>query len=80
MKHHFYVSNVANWRTGMDMITLIDRMKFDGYPFSVWYVPVPKDSEYEIKGYAPQVPGAVELAVYKKEGKKWVLAEDQDNE
>jgi len=77
MNHHFYVSNVANWYTGTELFWLLDKMKFDGYPFALWYVPVPEKSEYEIKGYAPQVPGAIELAVYKKEGRKWVLAEEQ---
>jgi len=61
---HFFASSIANWRTGTDLDDLIKTMKKDGYQFNLFYVPVPKDAEYDIKMYAPQVPGAVWLGAY----------------
>lgn len=78
MKHHFFLSSAASWRTGCDLLALIAEMKRDGYPFSIWYVPVQENSPYKIEMYAPQVPGAIELAVYLKAGKKWILIGDSE--
>lgn len=61
---HFFASSVANWRTSINLDELIKTMKKDGYQFNLFYVPVPKDAEYDIKMYAPQVPGAVWLGAY----------------
>ena len=65
---HFFLSSVATWRTGTDLIALLAYMKREGYPFSVWWVPVPVDMEYSIKFYAPQIEGSIQMMIYDYEG------------
>lgn len=56
-EHHFYASSVAEWRTNKDLELLIKRMKKDGYPFNLYYVPLPDDAPYKISNYVPLVEG-----------------------
>lgn len=60
-KHHYYASSVAEWRTSeniKDLTKIMDKAKF---PYVLWLVPVPESAHYEIRGYEPQVPGAVAI-------------------
>jgi len=34
-------------------------MDLDKVPYALWYLPVPSETHYEIKFYAPQVEGAL---------------------
>jgi hypothetical protein len=61
---HFYLSSVAEWRTGRDLPKLITAMRRSGFPFMVYWVPVSEADQYRIENYAPQVPGAVQIATY----------------
>ena len=63
-RHHFFVSSAATWRVGYDLAELITALKRENYPFNVWLVPGPKDADYEVHCYAPQVEGAVFLSFY----------------
>ncbi len=64
---HFFASNVATWVTTTDHRTLpdvIDLMEGEGYIYSLFLVPGPWDSNYEIRHYAPQVEGARILGTF----------------
>lgn len=63
-KGHFFVSSVAEWRTGRDPAELIKAARVDDYPFHLWFVPLDKDANYEIEFYAPKVEGAVLIGTY----------------
>lgn len=57
---HFYASSVADWATTnktRDLRALIKIMDKFGYSYSLFLVPVPHDTAYEIKAYEPQVKG-----------------------
>jgi hypothetical protein len=60
MNHHYFASSVANWaatteeRTLQDLINL---MVGHGDSFSLFYVPVSPDTQYEINFFTPQVEG-----------------------
>lgn len=64
---HFFVSSVAEWRTGTDIEKLIKAMKSGGFPFKVIWVPLPEKAHYSINYYAPEVEGCILLASYNKE-------------
>jgi len=67
---HFYASSVATWVTGTDPEEVLDRIrKEDRHQLmhSLWFVPVPEDSPYEIFWYQPQVKGAVLLGTYNRQ-------------
>jgi hypothetical protein len=63
-KQHFFLSSLAEWRTGYDLGALIAAMKLSKLPFNVWLVPGPKGADYEIQMFAPQVEGAIWLCDY----------------
>jgi len=67
---HFFVSSMATWRTGTDPEALIKAMKREGLNFSLWYVPAPAKTGYEIKWFAPQVEGSICLATWMEEKEK----------
>lgn len=62
---HFFLSSFATWittgpnRTLKQAMAALDR---EGYAYNVWAVPLPPNAEYEIKGWAPQVKGALFMA------------------
>lgn len=62
--HHFFVSSVATWKVGYDVASLIDTLKREGYPFNVFMVPGPVESDYRIESYAPQAEGTVWVGFY----------------
>ena len=64
---HFFASSIANWATTTPKRTLGDVIKYmekEGYPFSLFYVPAPWDSDYEIRRYQPQVEGTTYLGTF----------------
>ena len=63
---HFYASNAGTWRVDNDVVNLIKEMKTDKLGFTLCYVPLPIDSNYEINFYTPQVEGIVYLGYYAK--------------
>jgi hypothetical protein len=63
-KFHFFASSIGTWMVGENLDDLVAKMKRDGLAFNVFYVPVPKDSGYEIRMYAPKVEGAVFIGYY----------------
>ena len=66
---HFYSSSIAEWETNKDAGKLITSMRRRGFSFSLWYVPLDEDADYEIEQYRPQVKGAVWLGNYNRKGK-----------
>ena len=69
MKFHIYGSTLGLWATTTDhrdLGQLIKLLQSDGLPFSLWYVPLAHDAEYQIEGYAPAVEGAIFLGVVKE--------------
>lgn len=65
--HHFFASSVASWGATTPDRTLpelIKHMESDGYPYNLFLVPVPWDTEYEIKMYQPQVEGTQWLGFF----------------
>lgn len=59
---HFLVTNVFEWRADTDLHTLMKEMDKHKQTYWVWYVPVTKDTPYEIEFYRPQVERAFVLA------------------
>jgi hypothetical protein len=58
---HFFASSIATWATTTDtrdLRALLKLMDGDGYPYNLFLVPVPHDTHYDIRRYAPQVEGA----------------------
>ena len=61
---HFYASTPFTWATTTDerdLPALMKIMDLDKVPYALWYLPVPSDTSYDIKRYAPQVEGALYL-------------------
>ena len=50
---HYFASSVASWRTSTDLAGLIKSMKGECYPFNLYKVNVPENSDYQISCYAP---------------------------
>ena len=70
--HHFYASSVAQWATTTDkrdLRQLLKLMDKDGYSYNLFLVPIPHDSQYEIKFYQPQVEGTQWLGFFEGESK-----------
>ena len=67
---HFYASSVGEWRVSDDIEALIKGMKRSGLDFAIWKVPGAKDSQYEIRNYAPVVEGWTYLGTYQRPGPK----------
>jgi hypothetical protein len=61
---HYFISSVAQWRTGTDLPGMIEEMKRDGYMFNVWLIPLKPDAPYQIEYYAPKVEGRVYLGAF----------------
>lgn len=70
---HFYASSVADWATtneARDLRALIKMMDKLGYPYSLFYVPLPSDAAYKIKRYEPEVEGIIWLGNFEPKAKK----------
>ena len=73
--HHYFVSSWLNWSTDSDLMKCLAKQKrrdrsSSGYKAGcceIWLVPLPESAHYRIQDYAPQVDGAVKIAV-----QKWV--------
>lgn len=64
---HFFAASMREWRVDQDIEHLIRTMKKAGFAFSLWYVPVAVDQDYDIERFTPQVDGAVFLTtIYPK--------------
>jgi hypothetical protein len=75
MTHHFYASSSETWATTneeRDLQQLIKMMDKEKLNYNLYLVPVPHNTEYEIKWFAPQVEGAMHLGTFfcKQGGKK----------
>ena len=59
---HYYATSFANWVVGKSLaqvtsrITKADKETMAPERYTVYFVPLPIKSAYEIDGYAPQVP------------------------
>lgn len=61
----FFGSNVYEWKTSDNVNEVIAWFEKQKIAYSLFYVPVPNDANYEINFYCPQVEGAVYLGSYK---------------
>ena len=61
---HFFASSCADWNTSVDYEGLLKTMRSYGYPFAVYFVPVPIESHYSIQSYSPVVEGSKIVATY----------------
>jgi len=68
--HHFYASSVCTWKTSEDIREVINHMESEGYVYSLWFVPMAADANYEIRWYAPQVDGAFVIGSFTPNPKK----------
>ena len=71
-KFSFYGSNVFEWKTSENLNEVTAWFEKQKVAYSLFYLPVPNDSSYNIEFYTPQVEGAVYLGTYKN--KKIVTA------
>lgn len=53
--HHFYATSFASWKVNTNLDALVRAMKREGYPFNVFRLDLPIDSDYRIQEYTPQV-------------------------
>jgi hypothetical protein len=70
---HFYAASVADWVTTndkRDLRGLLKIMDGFGYSYNLFLVPVPHNTNYEIKMYQPQVEGTQWLGYFELRGKK----------
>jgi len=61
---HFFATSAVEWHVDSDIKRLMKYMDKRGYEYGVWYVPGDVNAEYDIKGFKPQVKGAVWLGKY----------------
>ena len=73
MNHHFYASSSATWATTnetRDLQQLLKLMDKEKFTYNLYLVPVPHNTEYEIKWFQPQVEGTIHLGTFTfKQGK-----------
>jgi hypothetical protein len=70
---HFYASSVCTWITTNEkrnLVQLLKHMEKEGYPYSLYLVPVPHDAPYEIKMYQPQVEGTQWVGFFEPKAKR----------
>ena len=60
---HIFGSSIAEWKVSEDIHEVIAFMSRSKYPYSLFYVPLPVDAEYEIRHYAPQAEGSIFLGM-----------------
>lgn len=53
---HYFVSSVAEWRTGTDLLELIAHMQHQRYSFNAFRVDLPDTAHYQISGFKPVLP------------------------
>jgi dTDP-4-amino-4,6-dideoxygalactose transaminase len=63
-KSHFYAASCARWKVSNEPEKLVKDMKKDGYSFSLYYVPVPIETDYQIEFYAPCIENTQLLGNY----------------
>lgn len=56
-EYHYYGTSSAEWKTSDDLREVIAHFEKSHFPYALYYVPVPQESDYQIKFYAPQVEG-----------------------
>jgi hypothetical protein len=67
MNHHFYAASAAMWatttpeRTLQDLLKLMDKCRL---AYNLYLVPVPHDTDYDIKFFQPQVEGTQHLGTF----------------
>lgn len=62
--HHFFASNVLEWRTTNDELNVADLILYftkKKLPFNLFYIPLPETAEYTIENYQPQLIEAMKL-------------------
>jgi hypothetical protein len=60
-QYHFYASSLSTWKVDNDLHRLIAYMDSEGYGYNLLHIPVPIDSDYEIRMYMPVVEGTTYL-------------------
>jgi hypothetical protein len=68
--HHFYVSSFCTWKTDPDIREVIKYMDKEGHQYTLWYVPMDNDGNYQIKYYAPQVEGSFVVGTFAPKKRK----------
>lgn len=66
---HFFLSSVAEWMCcdGKQLFSTMKLFEKDKLGYSVWWVPVPIETNYSINHYKPMVKGAQLLNVVRIE-------------
>jgi hypothetical protein len=64
--HHFYGSNIGEWKTSDNLVEVIDWFQKQTLPYSLWMVPLAADAHYQIRRYAPDVDGSILLGTFHK--------------
>lgn len=70
---HFFASSAATWAVTddkRDLRALLKLMDKEGYTYNLFLVPVPHDTDYEIRMYQPQVEGTEWLGSFNMEKQK----------
>lgn len=62
--HHYFASSVATWCAREDIRDVIELMEREPYTYAIYFVPLPFESDYKIKYYAPDVEGCFFLGAF----------------
>jgi hypothetical protein len=73
-KHHFFAASALDWATttpDRDLQALLKLMDKQRNTYTLYLVPIPHDTPYEINFYQPQVEGTMHLETFTfKRGEK----------
>lgn len=69
-KFHFFGSSVEQWRVETDIWKLIAFFKRYNEEFTLWRLPVPQSTHYNIVLFRPEVQGRVYLGRYSPKSRK----------
>lgn len=78
-KSHFFATNHIEWVTAESFLKAVEKLEkgnkkavgiYRADTFTVYHVPVPETSHYEINRYTPQVEGVVLVGLFTHTPKK----------
>jgi len=71
---HFYAACLTTWATTNEKRSLPELLRLmnrEAFPYTLWFVPHPPETKYDIRMYAPQIEGAVPVGHYDPRGRTY---------
>lgn len=57
-EHHYFATNGWGWKVDVDLSKLIKEFSSQDADYTIWYVPLPKSANYDIRNAEPMVEDA----------------------